>query len=93
MPGSGINSDTCEYCDDYFSDIVITEYTRYCLRNNIVSDLWGMKAVPFCGNCYAANPNYFAIDPRGVLRKCTVSIKESYNDVGRILGPDKYYIY
>ena len=89
----GTNNEGLTYCcDNIFGDVAVTEYFRVCIQEKVKCDAWSLNALPLGGNCYASNPNFFAIDVNGIIRRCTVAIKSDFNEIGRILNDHKYYL-
>jgi uncharacterized protein len=65
---------------------------EYVLMNNIRSDYAERHIQIFGAICYASKPNSFVVDPYGIIRKCTVALKDEKNIVGEILDESHYFI-
>jgi radical SAM protein with 4Fe4S-binding SPASM domain len=75
---------------DEMADTIEEQIGIYLSNNGVRTDFAELRAKLFGGVCYAALPNSFVIDPYGVIRKCTVNLKDDKNKVGQIIDGVNY---
>ncbi|NSL52537.1 radical SAM/SPASM domain-containing protein [Calidifontibacillus erzurumensis] len=75
-------------CDHRVAETKIWEFTEYGMDKGLpMSSIVESAIMPTGSVCYAAKPHSFVIGANGQLYKCTCSLNEDFNHVGRLL-PD-----
>lgn len=72
----------------YFREAIID----YVVDNEILSDIPLILTSFGSQVCYAAKPNSYVIDEKGIIRKCTIALDKEFNEVGKIQDADNYSV-
>lgn len=75
---------THEMCDPSISELAKFPLFEFIAENEVISDIPLLYTSFGSQICYAAKPNSFVIDSKGIIRKCTVALNKDYNEVGII---------
>lgn len=83
----GANDADLPICDSHVAETKIWEFTEYGLNQGLnMSSNIESALIPAGSVCYAAKPHSFAIGADGQLYKCTCSLDEEFNKVGKIFA-------
>lgn len=82
----GANDPILPICDSRTAETKIWEFTEIGIKEGLnMSSAIESALMPTGSICYAAKPHSFAIGANGQLYKCTCSLYEEFNHVGRLL--------
>ncbi|MEH7108795.1 radical SAM/SPASM domain-containing protein [Bacillus sp. JJ1764] len=81
----GENNDDLPVCSRIIANTKIWEFSNHAVTNGIgLSPMVAGSLMPSGSVCYAAKPHSLVVGSDGQLYKCTVSLEEERNQVGKI---------
>lgn len=83
----GKNNDSIPVCSRIISNKKIWEFTDEAVTKGMaMSSMTAESLMPSASVCYAAKPHSLVVGSNGQLYKCTISLDEEMNKVGKIHG-------